>query len=49
MMMEVKKKKVIKLLDFGIIHPISDNECVSPIQCVLNKGGMSVIMNENKE
>ena len=37
MMAEVVKKEVIKLLDFGIIFPISDNEWVSPVQCVPKK------------
>ena len=48
-MAEVVKKEVIKLLDFGIIFPISDSEWVSPVQCVPKKGGMTVIKSESDE
>nr|GEY81643.1 reverse transcriptase domain-containing protein [Tanacetum cinerariifolium] len=46
---EVIKKKVIKLLDAGLIYPISDSPWVSPIHCVPKKGGMIVVENEDKE
>nr|GEV16018.1 hypothetical protein [Tanacetum cinerariifolium] len=46
---EVIKKKVIKLLDAGLIYPISDSPWVSPIHCVPKKGGMTVIENEDNE
>nr|GEU86843.1 reverse transcriptase domain-containing protein [Tanacetum cinerariifolium] len=46
---DVIKKKVIKLLDAGMIYPISDNPWVSPIHCVPKKGGMNVVANENNE
>nr|GEV66050.1 DNA-directed DNA polymerase [Tanacetum cinerariifolium] len=36
---EVIKKEVIKLLDAGLIYPISDSPWVSPIHCVPKKGG----------
>ncbi|GKE53975.1 reverse transcriptase domain-containing protein, partial [Tanacetum coccineum] len=39
---EVIKKEVIKLLDAGMIYPISDSPWVSPIHCVPKKGGMTV-------
>ncbi|XP_042400859.1 uncharacterized protein LOC121990869, partial [Zingiber officinale] len=39
-------KEVIKLLDAGIIYPISDSEWVSPVHVVPKKGGMTVIKNE---
>nr|GFB98108.1 putative reverse transcriptase domain-containing protein [Tanacetum cinerariifolium] len=46
---DVIKKEVEKLLDAGLINPISDSTWVSPIHCVPNKGGMTVIKNdENK-
>nr|GEV38752.1 putative reverse transcriptase domain-containing protein [Tanacetum cinerariifolium] len=48
-MKKVVKKKVIKLLDAGIIYPISDNPWVSPVQVVLKKGGMTVVRNEKNE
>nr|GEY68663.1 DNA-directed DNA polymerase [Tanacetum cinerariifolium] len=46
---EVIKKEVIKLLDAGLIYPISDSPWVSPIHCVPKKGGMTVVTNENNE
>nr|GEW82965.1 ribonuclease H-like domain-containing protein [Tanacetum cinerariifolium] len=46
---DVIKKEVIKLLDVGIIYPISDSPWVSPIYCVPKKGGMTVVANENNE
>nr|XP_016441395.1 PREDICTED: uncharacterized protein LOC107766989 [Nicotiana tabacum] len=48
-MKEVVKKEVIKWLDAGIIFPISNSNWVSPVQCVLKKGGMTVVQNENNE
>ena len=39
-MQEVVKKEVIKLLDAGLIYPISDSVWVSPVQVVPKKGGM---------
>nr|GEU43562.1 reverse transcriptase domain-containing protein [Tanacetum cinerariifolium] len=47
--LEVIKKDVIKLLDAGLIYPISDSLWVSPIHCVPKKGGMTVIENEDNE
>nr|GEU81244.1 hypothetical protein [Tanacetum cinerariifolium] len=46
---EVIKKEVIKLLDVGIIYPISDSPWVSLIHCVPKNGGITVIENENNE
>nr|GEU78250.1 reverse transcriptase domain-containing protein [Tanacetum cinerariifolium] len=46
---DVIKKEVIKLLDAGMIYPISDSQWVSPIHCVPKKGGMTVVANENNE
>ena len=48
-MMEVVKKEIVKLLDFGMIFPISDSEWVSPVQCVPKKGGVTVVQAENME
>jgi hypothetical protein len=48
-MQEVVKKEVIKLLDVGLIYPISDSPWVSPVQVVPKKGGMTVIANEKNE
>ncbi|GJW17739.1 reverse transcriptase domain-containing protein [Tanacetum coccineum] len=46
---EVIKKEVIKLLDAGMIYPISDSPWVSPVHCVPKKGGMTVVANEDNE
>nr|GFB82805.1 reverse transcriptase domain-containing protein [Tanacetum cinerariifolium] len=46
---DVIKKEVEKLLDAGLIYPISDSPLVSPIHCVPNKGGMTVIKNDENE
>ncbi|XP_065629882.1 uncharacterized protein LOC136067643 [Quercus suber] len=48
-MKDVVKNEVIKLLDAGIIYPISDSKCVSPTQVVPKKSGMTVVKNENNE
>ncbi|KAL5555647.1 hypothetical protein UlMin_037883 [Ulmus minor] len=40
-MQEVVKKEVVKLMDAGIIYPISDSSWVSPVQVVPKKGGMT--------
>ncbi|XP_039685657.1 uncharacterized protein [Medicago truncatula] len=45
-MSEVVKKEVMKLLDAGIIYPISDSKWVSPVHVVPKKGGMTVVQNE---
>nr|GEU46438.1 reverse transcriptase domain-containing protein [Tanacetum cinerariifolium] len=46
---DVIKKKVEKLLDAGLIYPISDIPWVSPIHCVPKKEGMIVITNDENE
>ncbi|GJZ93761.1 reverse transcriptase domain-containing protein [Tanacetum coccineum] len=46
---EVFKKEVIKLLDAGLIYPISDSPWVSPVHCVPKKGGITVIENDDNE
>ena len=48
-MKDVVKNEVIKLLDAGIIYPISDSKWVSPMQVVPKKSGMTVVKNENNE
>nr|GEY54096.1 reverse transcriptase domain-containing protein [Tanacetum cinerariifolium] len=45
----VIKKEVEKLLNAGLIYPISDSPWVSPVYCVLKKGGMTVITNDENE
>ncbi|GJR51199.1 reverse transcriptase domain-containing protein [Tanacetum coccineum] len=46
---EVVKKEVIKLLDAGLICPISSSPWVSPVQVVPKKGGMTAVKNEKDE
>nr|GEV92122.1 hypothetical protein [Tanacetum cinerariifolium] len=46
---DVIKKEVEKLLDAGLIYPISDSPWVSHVHCVLKKGGMTVITNDKNE
>ncbi|CAN6542446.1 unnamed protein product [Malus baccata var. baccata] len=48
-MLEVVKKEVIKLLDCGVIYPISDSHWVSPVQVVPKKSGVTVVKNEEQE
>ncbi|CAA7021689.1 unnamed protein product [Microthlaspi erraticum] len=46
---EVVKKEILKLLDAGIIYPISDSTWISPVHCVPKKGGITVIKNDKEE
>nr|GFB14480.1 reverse transcriptase domain-containing protein [Tanacetum cinerariifolium] len=46
---DIIKKDVEKLLDAGLIYPISDSPWVSLIHCVPKKGGMTVIKNDENE
>jgi hypothetical protein len=48
-MKEVVKKEVLKLLEAGMIYPISDSAWVSPVHVVPKKGGMTVVRNEKNE
>nr|GEX27073.1 reverse transcriptase domain-containing protein [Tanacetum cinerariifolium] len=46
---DVIKQEVIKLLDVGLIYPISDSPWVTPVHCVPKKGGFTVDENEDNE
>ncbi|GKB48447.1 reverse transcriptase domain-containing protein [Tanacetum coccineum] len=46
---EVIKKEVVKLLNAGLIYPISDSPWVSSVHCVPKKGRMTVVTNEDNE
>nr|GFB12244.1 reverse transcriptase domain-containing protein [Tanacetum cinerariifolium] len=46
---DVIKQEVLKLLDDGLIYPISDTPWVSPVHCVPKKGGFTVVENEDNE
>nr|GEV60490.1 reverse transcriptase domain-containing protein [Tanacetum cinerariifolium] len=42
---DVIKQEVLKLLDAGLIYPISDSPWVSPVHCVPKKSGFTVVEN----
>nr|GEZ02270.1 reverse transcriptase domain-containing protein [Tanacetum cinerariifolium] len=46
---DVIKQDVLKLLDAGLIYPISDSPWVSPVHCVPRKGGFTVVENEKNK
>nr|GFA77990.1 reverse transcriptase domain-containing protein [Tanacetum cinerariifolium] len=46
---DVIKNEVLKLLDAGLIYPISDSPWVIPVNCVLKKGNFTVVENEENE
>nr|GEY89503.1 reverse transcriptase domain-containing protein [Tanacetum cinerariifolium] len=46
---DVIKQEVIKLLDAGLIYPISNSPWVSPVHCIPKKGGFTVVENEDNE
>jgi len=43
------KKEIMKLLEAGIIYPISDSDWVSPVHVVPKKGGVTVVKNDKNE
>ncbi len=43
------KKEILKLLDTGIIYPISNSKWVSLVHVVPKKGGTTIIQNANDE
>jgi hypothetical protein len=48
-MQEVVRAKVIKLLDAGIIYPISDSKRLSPIHVMPKWVGLTVVKNKDNE
>jgi hypothetical protein len=48
-MQEVLRAEVIKLLDAGIIYPISDSEWVSLIHVIPKRAGLMVVKNKEDE
>ncbi|GJR12145.1 reverse transcriptase domain-containing protein [Tanacetum coccineum] len=46
---DVIKKEVEKLLDAGLIYPISDSPWVSLVHCVPKKGSFTVVENDENE
>jgi len=48
-MMEVLKAGILKLLDAGVIYPITDSKWVAPIYVVPKKTGITLVKNKNDE
>ncbi|XP_050133194.1 uncharacterized protein LOC126609281 [Malus sylvestris] len=48
-MKEVVRKEILKLLDVGVIYPISDSKWVSLIQVLPKKSGITMVKNEDNE
>ena len=48
LMQEEVTAKILKLLDNGIIYPISDSQWISPVHAVPKKAGFRVVENEQK-
>ena len=48
-MKEVVKKKVLKLLNIGVIYPIAESKWVSPTQVIPKKSGVTMVANEHNE
>ena len=44
-MKEVARKKIIRLLDAGIIYPVKESEWVSHVHCVPKKGSFTIVPN----
>ncbi|XP_062094160.1 uncharacterized protein LOC133800222 [Humulus lupulus] len=47
--MEVVKKEILKLLNVGVIYPISNNKWVIPFQVVPKKADITVVRNDEDE
>ncbi|CAL2228504.1 unnamed protein product [Prunus armeniaca] len=48
-MKDVVRDEILKLLDVGVIYPISDSKWVSHVQVVPKKFGITVVKNEKNE
>ncbi|GJT09708.1 uncharacterized protein Tco_0856750 [Tanacetum coccineum] len=46
---DVVKNEIVRLLNSGLIYPISDSPWVSPIHVVPKKGGITVVLNDNNK
>ncbi|GJS84052.1 hypothetical protein Tco_0750593 [Tanacetum coccineum] len=46
---DVVKNRIVRLLDSGLIYPISDSPWVSLIYVIPKKGGITVVLNDNNE
>jgi len=48
-MMEVVKAEILKLLDTGVIYPITNSKWVAPMHVVPKKTGITLVKNKNDE
>ena len=48
-MKDVVRKEVIRLLEGGIIYPISDSKWVNPVHSIPKHGGITIIQNDKYE
>ena len=48
-MKKVVRKKILKLLEAGIIYPMDDSRWVSHVHCVPKKGGIMIVPNDKNE
>ncbi|CAN6720855.1 unnamed protein product [Malus baccata var. baccata] len=48
-MKEVVRNEVMKLLDAGMIYPISDSKWISPTQVMPKRSGITFVKNDNNE
>ncbi|CAN6554974.1 unnamed protein product [Malus baccata var. baccata] len=48
-MKEVVRNEVMKILDAGMIYPISDSKWISPTQVVPKRTGITVVKNDNNK
>jgi len=46
-MQEAVRADIVKLLDNGIIYPISDSQWVIPVYAVPKKSGFTMVENKN--
>ena len=44
-MMDVVKKEILKILEVGVIYPISDSNWFSPVQVVPKKTRITIVKN----
>lgn len=49
LMLEEVKKEIMKWLDAGVIYLISNSTWMRPVQCVPQKGGLTIVSNENND
>ena len=48
-MQDAVRAKIVKLLDNGIIYPISDSQWISPVHVIPKNSGFTVVENDKQE